>query len=155
MPTLVAGNNTLPVHSRGFTLLETLVVLVILALALAVVVPAVSSGLGTSLNDVARDMHTGLRKTRSEAVNLQHSTLFVLDLDAHAFRAGDDSVRDIPRAFELHARTASREMRDGMAGIRFYPDGSSSGGRVGISEEDAYVWLEVDWLTGRVTRVEE
>ena len=154
MPILAAGNR-LSVNSRGFTLLETLVVLVILAMALAVVVPAVSRGLGTSLNDVIRDMHTGLRKTRSEAVNLQHSTLFVLDLDAHAFRASTGSVHNIPHGFELHARTASREMRDGQAGIRFYPDGSSSGGRVGISEGGAHVWLEVDWLTGRVSRVEE
>lgn len=119
------------------------------------VVPAVNRGLGTSLNDVARDMHTGLRKARSEAVNLQRSVLFVLDLDGYSFRAGDDRLREIPRQFELHAQTARREMRGERAGIRFYPDGSSSGGRMGISEGDAYVWLEVDWLTGRVSRVEE
>lgn len=154
MPILAAGNN-LPLRNRGFTLLETLVVLVILALALAVVVPAVSRGLGTSLNDVARDMHTGLRKARSEAVGQQRSTLFVLDLDGYVFRAGADTARDIPRSFELHARTATREMRDGRAGVRFYADDSSSGGRLGVSEGDAYVWLEVDWLTGRVSRVEE
>lgn len=154
MPTLVAGNNLL-VRSRGFTLLETLVVLVILALVAAVVVPAVSRGLGTSLNDMARDMHSGLRKVRSEAVNLQHSALFVLDLDGYTFKASDARKRDIPRNFELHARTASREMRNNRAGIRFYPDGSSSGGRIGISEGDTYVWLEIDWLTGRVSRVEE
>lgn len=154
MPTLVAGNR-LPGAVRGFTLLETLVVLVILALALAVVVPAVGRGLGTSLNEVARDMHTGLRKARSQAVNLQHSTLFVLDLEAHAFRVGADPARSIPPGFELHARTASREMRNGQASIRFYPDGSSSGGRLGLSEGDAYVWLDVDWLTGRVSQVEQ
>ena len=142
-------------NSRGFTLLETLVVLVILAMALAVVVPAVSRGLGASLNDVARDMHTALRKARSEAVSLQHSTLFVLDLDGYTFRAGDSRVRDIPRDFELHVRTASREVHSNQAGIRFYPDGSSSGGRVGISAGDAYIWLEVNWLTGRVSRVEK
>lgn len=155
MPILAAGSNSLPARSRGFTLLETLVVLAILAMALAVVVPAVSRGLGTSLNDVARDMHTGLRKARNQAISLQHSTLFILDLNAHAFRAGAESVRSIPQGFELHARTASREMHNGQAGIRFYPDGSSSGGRLGISEGDAHVWLEVDWLTGRVSRVEE
>lgn len=154
MPTLAAGSN-FRWCSRGFTLLETLVVLVILAMALAVVVPAVSRGLGTSLNDVARDMHTGLRKARSQAVNLQHSTLFVLDMEDYVFRVDGGSPRAIPRAFELHARTATREMRDHRAGIRFYPDGSSTGGRLGISEGDAYVWLEVDWLTGRVSRVEE
>lgn len=154
MPILAAGNNRrLP--SRGFTLLETLVVLAILAMALAVVVPAVTRGLGTSLNDVARDMHTTLRKVRSDAVNLQHSTLFVLDMDDYTFRASGGSSRAIPRAFELHARTATREMHGARAGIRFYPDGSSSGGRVGISEGDAHVWLDVDWLTGRVSRLEE
>lgn len=154
MPILAAGSN-LVLRNRGFTLLETLVVLVILALMLAVVVPAVSRGLGTSLNDVARDMHTELRKARSQAVHLQRSRLFVLDLEDYSFRGGDGRLRDIPQNFELHARTASREMHGERAGIRFYPDGSSSGGRVGISEGGAYVWLEVDWLTGRVRRVEE
>lgn len=154
MPILAAGNNPL-VRSRGFTLLETLVVLVILALTLAVVVPVVSKGLGTSLNDVARDLHSGLRQTRNAAVSQQESTLFVLDLDGHAFRAGTDDPRSIPQNLELHSRTATREMRDGRVGVRFYPDGSSSGGRIGVSEGEAFVWLEVDWLTGRVTRVDE
>ena len=154
MPILAAGNNPLA-RSRGFTLLETLVVLVILALVLAVVVPMVSKGLGTSLNDVARDMHSGLRQARNAAVSQQQSTLFVLDLDGHAFRAGDDSQRSVPQNLELHARTATREMRDGRAAVRFYPDGSSSGGRIGVSEGEAFVWLDVDWLTGRVTRVDE
>lgn len=154
MPILAAGSNR-HLASRGFTLLETLVVLAILAMAMAVVVPAVTRGLGTSLNDVARDMHTGLRKARSDAINLQRSTLFVLDLDEYTFRAGGDAFRAVPRNFELHARTAAREMLEGRAGIRFYPDGSSSGGRVGVSEGEAFVWLEVDWLTGRTRRVEE
>ena len=154
MPTLAAGSNW-PARSRGFTLLETLVVLVILAMALAVVVPAVSRGLGTSLHEVARDMHSGLRQARNQAVGLQHSVVFVLDLHEHAFSVGAGDARSIPQHFELHARTADSEMRDGRAGIRFYPDGSATGGRVGISQGEDYVWLEVDWLTGRIDRVEE
>lgn len=152
MPILAAGNNPLAC-SRGFTLLETLVVLVILSLALALVVPAVSRGLGNSLDEVARELHTALRQTRSEAVNRQHSTLFVLDAQNHSYRAGEAPVRDVPREFDLHAQTAQREMREGRAGIRFYPDGSASGGRIGISAGDEFVWLEVDWLSGRINRV--
>lgn len=154
MPILAAGSN-LARRSRGFTLIEILVVLVILALTLALVVPAVSSGLGSSLDSVGRDMHTELRKARSQAVNQQRSTVFGLDLHAYRFGVGADLTGQVPRKFELHARVAQREMNNNRAGIRFYPDGSSSGGRLGVSEGDAYLWLEVDWLTGRVSRVEE
>lgn len=154
MPILAAGNNS-SVSNRGFTLLETLVVLVILGLTLAMVVPAVSRGLGASLNDVARDVHIALRQARADAVGGQRSVAFVLDLGSHEYRTARGAVKKIPRDFELHVRTAEREMQGKKAGIRFYPDGSSSGGRVGISEAADYVWLEVDWLTGRVQRVEE
>lgn len=154
MPILAAGNKP-RLHGRGFTLLETLVVLVILGLALTLVVPAVSRGLGNSLDDVVRQLHTGLRQARSEAVNQQRSVLFVLDVNKHSFRAGGRAARSIPEEFSLHARTAQRERHEGSVGIRFYPDGSATGGRIGVGESGQRVWLEVDWLTGRISRVEE
>lgn len=154
MPILAAGSK-LTLRSRGFTLIEILVVLVILALTLALVVPAVSSGLGASLESASRDLHTGLRKARSQAINQQRSTVFVLDLHAYKFGIGADLAGQLSRDFELHARAAQREMGHKRAGIRFYPDGSSSGGRLGLSQGEDYIWLEVDWLTGRVSRVEE
>ncbi|NLD15335.1 MAG: prepilin-type N-terminal cleavage/methylation domain-containing protein [Gammaproteobacteria bacterium] len=154
MPTLAAGSNS-GRPGRGFTLLETLVVLAILSLALTLVVPAVSRGLGTSLDDIARQLHTALRETRSQAVSSQRSLLFVLDVPGHAYQIGSQPQRSIPQEFALHVRTARQELHGGRAGIRFYPDGSATGGRVGVSQDDETIWLEIDWLTGRISRVEQ
>ena len=34
--------------------------------------------------------------------------------------------------------------------ITFYPDGSSTGGRVTLRDEDNGYVVDVDWLTGRI-----
>src|SRR5690554_4994532 len=57
--------------SAGFTLIEMLVVLTILALVMAVVVPAINRGMTVTANDIARDVQIGLRKARSDAVTQQ------------------------------------------------------------------------------------
>jgi hypothetical protein len=35
--------------------------------------------------------------------------------------------------------------------IRFFPDGSSTGGRIGLSRNDRRAAVAVDWLTGLVS----
>jgi general secretion pathway protein H len=47
--------------------------------------------------------------------------------------------------------TAQSELTDAKTGaIRFYPDGSSTGGRVMLAREDRKFLVEVDWMTGQV-----
>jgi general secretion pathway protein H len=51
--------------------------------------------------------------------------------------------------------TAQSELtEDGKGRIRFYPDGSSTGGRVTILRDTKEWRVEVAWLTGEV-RLEE
>lgn len=154
MPTLATGSRLNRRAISGFTLLEILVVLTMAALLMAVVVPAISKGLGQSLNDVARELHIGLRKARADAVTQQQSVRFAVDLEEKSYASGT-RVRTLPSDFELIARVAENEVQGQQAGIRFYPDGSSSGGRIGVSEAQTTLWLEVDWLTGRVQLVTE
>ena len=52
---------------------------------------------------------------------------------------------------ELQLYTVEKELTsDKVAAIRFYPDGSSTGGRVTIGKDDRKFEIDVDWLTGRV-----
>ena len=44
----------------------------------------------------------------------------------------------------------SQTMDDGAAGIKFYPDGSSSGGTVAFAWNGRSYAIDVNWLTGNV-----
>lgn len=151
MPISSAGSDHRAPES-GFTLIEVLVVLVILALAMAVVVPAIGKGVGGSLDDAARDVQLALRKARSEAVMAQRSTAVLLDVEAKKFRL-ERSARQVslPESIALNARVAESELKDGVAGIRFFPDGSSTGGAFSLARGDSHMSVNVDWLTGRVS----
>ena len=40
---------------------------------------------------------------------------------------------------------------DKVGAIRFYPDGSSTGGRITVASGERKYLVDVDWLTGRVS----
>jgi general secretion pathway protein H len=51
----------------------------------------------------------------------------------------------------LKLLTAQTEVEsDHRGSIRFYPDGSSTGGRITVSSGERQYLVDVDWLTGRV-----
>ena len=158
MQKLAAGSRSTtpaPRQSAGFTLIEVLVVLTILALTMAVVVPAINRGLSMSLGDVARDVQIGLRKARSDAVTQQKSQAFTLDTQRREFQIPGRATTQLPEGIELTASIAQSEARNGKAAVRFYPDGSSTGGRIGVQQGDTQLLINIDWLTGRVSLVEE
>ncbi|MET1079719.1 MAG: GspH/FimT family pseudopilin [Pseudomonas sp.] len=137
-------------HS-GFTLLETLVVLTILGLAMAVVAPAINRGLKPSLDDVARDMQIDLRKARGQAVTRQQSTLLWVDVEGRVYGLERGKPHSIPDGISIRTKVAATETRGPRAGVRFFADGSSSGGTLQLAQGDARVAVEIDWLTGRVS----
>lgn len=63
------------------------------------------------------------------------------------------SIVTLPELVELDMVVAEQLMRDSQAGvIRFYPDGSSSGGAVIIRRADnSGVKLQVGWLMGELS----
>jgi general secretion pathway protein H len=142
----------------GFTLLELLVVLVI-AVALFAIVPAMlSGGLGAvQLRAAARELAAGLGQTRSLAIVAQREAVFRVDVDAHSYRvAGDAREYRLPQKVGVKLYTAQSELVSGSQGaIRFFPDGSSTGGRITVSYGGRALGVDVDWLTGRVQILEE
>lgn len=158
MPTLPAGSKTSAGSktgasgSSGFTLIEVLVVLVILALTMAIVVPAISKGQGDSLDDVARDLLVTLRKARSDAVLGQRTSVVLVDVSGRRYwQERDGRDNPIPRNMTVTASVATSELNNGVAGIRFFPDGSSSGGFIQLSMAESASRVQIDWLSGRVS----
>ena len=142
--------------TRGFTLLELLTVLVILSLVAAIVVPSLGGGAKVELKAAARALASGLRQTRNAALNHNRSTTLSVDVDRREFQLpGEQRVRKLPGRMEIVLYTARSEQLDGQRGaIRFFPDGSSTGGRITLSMNSLQYLVDVDWLTGRVIVIE-
>ncbi|MCC7221977.1 MAG: GspH/FimT family pseudopilin [Candidatus Contendobacter sp.] len=143
---------------RGFTLLEMLVALVI-GVLLVTLVPPLLSGLGggVELRSAARQLAAGLRSARNQAVTRQQEAVLTLDLAQHRFGvSGDPRVIALPNSVAFNLYTAQSELLDQTTGnIRFFPDGSSTGGAITVSNPKIAYRINVDWLTGAVDIVEQ
>lgn len=145
-------------RQRGFTLLEVLVALVIGVLLVAVTPPLLSGMSGaTELRGAARQLAAGLRNARNEAVTRQQEAVLLLDLAGHRFAvSGDPRQVALPNSVALHLYTAQSELlNDEKGSIRFFPDGSSTGGAITVSGPKLAYRVNVDWLTGAIAIVEQ
>lgn len=140
--------------ARGFTLLEVILVLVIAGVMMAVVLgfPLRSASAG-DLKAAARALASGLRQAQTVAITTRKDATLTLDLESREFRVnGDGEVRKVSDRLDLKLFTAQQEVQSERVGsIRFYPDGSSTGGRITVAAGERKYLVDVDWITGRVT----
>jgi len=140
--------------SAGFTLVEMLVVLSILAFVAAFAVPQLSRGSeGMRLDTAALEIAAALRATRAAAITGNRQTALVIDVERRTYESS--VVR--PRSFAsdivaklTYAAPIRSESSDG--GFRFFPDGSSTGGELMLSLRGKQAKLCIDWLTGIVRK---
>jgi len=154
MRTLTRGNEA---HlKKGFSLLELIVVLVLLALAAGVVMPSFSRGLrGLQLETSGRDLMTRMRHARSQAIAKQKVFRIILRKDE------DETVPDyyiFADEFEQQIRKfvlpegVSVQTEDDVEfplRINFYANGRSSGATFSLKRETGRqmkIW--VDPITG-------
>ena len=139
-------------RAAGFTLIELIVVLAILGLALVLVTgyrPTWSGRL--EADGVAARLAAELRLARSQAIARNHPVMFSIDLGGHRYRVDDGPMHNLPvnLRIEVLSITNERQARN-VTGIRFNPDGTSTGGRITLIGAANRVAVGVDWLTGRV-----
>ena len=142
------------VRQRGFTLIEMVVVIVLIGLAYALLPKLAFGGVsGPELKSNVRAVATGLRMTRDTAINSKREATLTLDLDAHVFRVQDDArVHKLNEKIDVKLYTSQADLvSEKIGSIRFFPDGSSNGGRVTVGAGGRDFSVDIDWLTGRVT----
>jgi len=136
--------------AAGFTLLEMLVVIVILALATAVAMPILARPSdGVRVRATARDLISALRLTRAMAIARNTEVALTIDVDKRTFVSaairtqsfGPDMAAEL--TFAEPERTALSS-----GGFRFFADGSSSGGDVRLQLRRSEARICVNWLTG-------
>ena len=140
-------------QNKGFTLLELLIVLFIVVLGFSVVGVNLSSGNdATALKVASRDIVSALRFARGEALVSHQEMTVNFDLTENTYTVSRrDKVYSIPRSIGVTLVTASKELKgEGKGGVRFFADGSSTGGRVTLKKNQTVWQIDINWLTGQV-----
>jgi general secretion pathway protein H len=130
-------------------------VIVVLVLGAVIYALVLSAPLGKAsaadLKAAARTLASGLRQAQTTAMSTRRDALLTLDVEAREFVTSGDSPRHLPDNIDLKLYAAQSEVTSERRGsIRFYPDGSSTGGRITVASGERKYLVDVDWLTGRV-----
>lgn len=143
---------------RGFTLLEILIVLGLMGLLAVLIVPRALSGndyytLGHNTRAVAGIM----RLARGQAIAEQKEMVVTFDLDNKTYQLPPEKPKALDDDIHLEVFTSEAEISadEKKAGIRFYPDGGSSGGRVTLTLADSNRAIDVVWMTGQINILED
>lgn len=137
---------------RGFTLLEVVVVVSLIALLAASAAYVLSGGVTNArVRAASKDLVAALRYTRTQAIVKREPMFLTLDVERRAYQAADRDWVELPKEMELSMVTAAQEVvQEGVARIRFFPDGASTGGHVEVIRGQAVWRIDVSWLTGEV-----
>jgi general secretion pathway protein H len=138
---------------RGFTLFEILVVFVIFALVLSIVPPLLPNVIASSQTKTAtRELAANLKKTRSLAITRQQEMTLSLDIENKTYVIDKKQKKlTVPDSCSLSVITArSEQLSENEGRIRFFPDGSSTGGQIKLATAKKEYVIDVNWLTGNV-----
>jgi general secretion pathway protein H len=142
-----------PHHAAaGFTLLELLVGLSILALLAALAVPILTAPSdGVRLRTAAEQIAAALRLARANAIVRNGEVAVVIDAEGRSIRRNDGPVQPFASDVSVQLTIAESERATPTrGGFRFFADGSSTGGDIVLRLPGRELRLCVDWLTGKV-----
>ncbi|MBB5208693.1 GspH/FimT family pseudopilin [Chiayiivirga flava] len=144
-------------RARGFTLIEILAVVALIALAVTLVAVSVGDGLtGAKVRAASRDLAAALRYTRGQAIVKREQKTLSVDVDGRRYRAADRSWVELPKDMDIKLFTARSELEEeGVGRIRFFPDGASTGGHIDLIRGEAVWRVDVNWLTGEIRIIED
>ena len=133
--------------SAGFTLVELLVVMGIMGIVLIVVVNARPKAATTRIAVTARAVGATLQLARAQAMASNTETVFRIDTDRLQFGL-PRSMHSFPKGMTVAMTVAETERVADVGGIRFFPDGQSSGGEIALTLDGRSARIAVNWLTG-------
>ncbi len=138
--------------SQGFSLIELMVVVFLLSIVAVLIPPSLSRTSSSELKTVSRNIVSALRYTRSQAIAKQQDSLFQVNVEDRLYKyPGNPEWVKIADSLQLRFTAAASEFSDVANGsIRFYPDGSSTGGRVEVFQDRKHLVIDVSWITGKV-----
>jgi general secretion pathway protein H len=141
------------IDERGFTLLEMVCVIALIAMIAAVLLPFLPRHTSRSrLQAYALEAATLLKADRNTAIRRRADVSTLVDAPSRAIRSGATSqivrIPDDVRFDALLPQTCRQ--RAALSTISFFADGMSCGGSIALSRLDTAYEIRVNWLTGRI-----
>jgi general secretion pathway protein H len=138
---------------RGFTLLELVIVMALLAAILLVFTRVAGDPGGARALEGASSQLAGLlRAARSRAILNNRPAWVLVDLAGNRVLADSGDALQLSADTHLSLLAARSQIATAQAGrIVFEPDGSSSGGRIMLAGHGRTMIVGIDWLAGKVT----
>jgi general secretion pathway protein H len=140
-------------RQQGFTLVELMVVMVIIAMIMGLVATSMSSSISSAeARSATRKLVANLRYTRTRAIVDKKELVFLVDIENRSYKAPGRKVIRLPEGVDVTLTTARSEMTsEDVGGIRFFPDGGSTGGHIELTINDREYRVNVAWLTGEAS----
>ena len=144
-------------RAAGFSLLELLLVLAIFSLMAAAFSGSFSKGVSAAeMRNASRDIMAALRSTRSKAMVSHQEQVLMIDTEEKTYLIPGEKPAQLPEELEISLTTARRELvSEEKGGIRFFPDGASTGGKVILHANKRQYEITVAWLTGEARLVKK
>jgi general secretion pathway protein H len=138
----------------GFTLIEVIAVLLVLAIVAGLASARfLADRSGDVLQATAYEVASRCRHARAAAIRRGTPQVVRIDLASRQVAAGDDGATlSIPATITIDTDTsASEQYSPSIAGIRFFPTGASTGGKLRLQAGRRAYEIRVNWFTGRVS----
>jgi len=136
--------------TAGFSLLEMVVAVAILALVSAMLMPLLAGPSDSlKLQASARDLLSALRATRAAAIAGNTEVALMLDVERRTFESPAFPRRSLePGIAAKITFAAPMSEKRFQGGFQFFADGSSTGGDVQLEMHGRTAKICVDWFTG-------
>ena len=141
-------------YKGGFTLLELLVVMAIVTFLLAIVPPLLGNVIdSTRIKSATRHLSSALITARNKAISSQQEVILAIDVNSHIYSLLDKKRKlSLPDNTSFVLTTAkSEQLSPSKGAFRFFADGSSTGGQIKLSHEPFEYFININWLTGKVS----
>lgn len=134
----------------GYTLLEVLAVIGILALMTSALMVSWPVRFEDRLDVVSERIRLSLIAAREAAMRTNEPARVVFDLKQRRWSGFDGRTSELPEEIRIEV-TAARKLSEAQdLGVAFMPQGSSTGGTIELSDDTGRAVVTIDWLTGRI-----
>lgn len=136
----------------GFTLIEVLCVVAILAIAYLLIASRGPAGSPAfTLRSEAASVADVLGAARGQAIATGIDVTVGLAGDPPGLRVGNRDALPLSPGVRLAMLTADDHPTAATARFAFHPDGSADGGGIELANRAGRIAVRVAWLTGRIT----